>query len=173
LVNSELITNISNRDFSATGDWVGSNWSWLINAFSHTAGANVATLPNSSLGAPPTLGTNYRISFVVNTLTPGNITIAFGGNSTALLPQVSGTATYNIQFSPVSAASLTLSPDAIWEGSISSASVRAVTPPQINRCVNLYDPEMNQAFFGINAGFLSTADTKQSVILRNLYLRSD
>ena len=173
LLNSELITNFSNRDFSAAGDWVGSNWSWLINAFNHTAGANAATLPNSSLGAPPTPGTNYRISLIVNTITPGNITIAFGGNSTTLLPQTSGTAAYNLQFSPVSAASLTLSPDAIWEGNISSASVRAVTPPQINRCVKLYDPEMNQAFFGINAGFLSTAETKQSVVLRNLYLRSD
>ena len=171
--SSELIINVANRDFSTAGDWSGSNWSWSTGAFNHTASASTATLPNASLGAPPTLGTSYRVAITLNTTTPGNMAIAFGGNTTGLLAQVVGTASYNFQFDPLSAAALSLSPDAAWEGSISSASIRAVTPPNINRCVALYDPEMRQAFFGIHAGFLSTPDTIQSVTVKNLYLRSD
>ena len=171
--SSELIINVANRDFSAAGDWAGSNWSWSASAFKHTVGASAATLPNASLAAPPTVGTSYRVAITLNTTTPGSMAIAFGGNTTGLLAQAVGTASYSVQFDPASAAVLTLTPDAAWEGSISSASIRAVTPPNINRCVALYDPEMRQAFFGINAGFLSAPDTIQSVTLKNLYLRSD
>lgn len=171
--STELIINVANRDFSAAGDWAGSNWSWSASAYSHTSGANAATLPNTALSAPPTIGTSYQVAITLNTSTPGSIAIAFGGNTTGLLAQAIGTARYNFQFDPVSAAALSLTPDTAWEGSISSASIRAVTSPRINRCVALYDPEMRQSFFGINAGFLSTTDSLQSVTFKNLYLRSD
>jgi hypothetical protein len=172
-IGSEFITLLANRDFSAPGDWTGSNWSWSAGAFNHTPGATAALLPSSALSAPPSVGTSYQISLTVSTISPGDIVITFGGNSTAALTQDIGTASYILQFDPSSTASLAITPDANWTGSISSASIRAFTPAQINRCVTRYDPEMRQAYFGLTAGFTGTPETSQSVTIKNLYLRSD
>lgn len=172
-IGTELITLLANRDFSAPGDWNGSNWSWAASAINHTPGATAAVLSPTALSTPPSVGTSYQISLTVNTTSPGDIVIAFGGNSTASLTQAIGTATYVLQFDPTSTASLSVTPDATWTGSISSASIRAFTPPQVNRCVTRYDPQMRQAYFGLTAGFLATPDSIQSVTIKNLFLRSD
>jgi hypothetical protein len=172
-IGSELITLLANRDFSAIGNWTGSNWSWSAGALNHTLGATAALLPSSALSAPPTVGTSYQISLTINTTSPGDIVIAFGGNSSPLLTQAIGTATYVLQFDPTSTAALSITPDAAWTGSLSSASIRAFTPPQVNRCVTRYEPEMRQAYFGITAGLLATPGSSQSVTIKNLYLRSD
>ena len=172
LLDVELITLQANRDFSAPGDWAGTNWTVASNSLNHMAGATAASLPTSALTAPPATGTSYRIDVVINTATGGDISIAFGGNSTLPLTQPNGTATYTLQFDAVSAASLTLTPDANWVGSISRISIKPVKPPKINRCVISY-PEMNQIFFGLTGGFLSTPDTVQGVTFKNLVLRTD
>ncbi|MBK8399842.1 hypothetical protein [Propionivibrio sp.] len=172
LLDSEQITLQANRDFSAPGDWSGTNWSVVSNSLNHTVGATPASLPNSALTAPPATGTSYRIDFVIDTTTAGAISIAFGGNSTLPLNQSVGVASYNLQFDPTSATPLTLTPDANWVGNISRVSVKPVRPPKINRCV-VSNPEMSQVFFGLTGGFLSTPDTVQGVTFKNLILRTD
>ena len=171
LLDAELIVAQANRDFSAPGDWSGTNWFIAANALNHVAGATPASLPNSALTSPPSTGNSYVIDFTLNTLTTGTISMGFGGVSVPLTPNV-GTTTYALEISASASTPLTLSPDATWTGSITAISAKPVRPPQMNRCVSLY-PEMNQVFFGLTGGFLSAPATEQGVTIRNLLLRTD
>ena len=170
LLNAELIISQANRDFSAPGDWVGTDWVVAANALNHSAGANAASLPNLALSTPPTPGNAYQIDLVINTTVAGDISIAFGGVATPTLSQTLGTTSYSLRFLPSSSTQLTITPDANWIGGIRQISIKR--PPTINRCVTLY-PEMSQVFFGLTGGFLSGADTAQGVTLKNLLLRTD
>lgn len=170
LLNAELIISQANRDFSAPGDWVGTDWVVAANALNHSAGANAASLPNLALSTPPTPGNAYQIDLVINTTVAGDISIAFGGVATPPLSQTLGTTSYSLRFLPSSSTQLTITPDANWIGGIRQISIKR--PPTINRCVTLY-PEMSQVFFGLTGGFLSGADTAQGVTLKNLLLRTD
>ena len=171
LLDAELITAAVNREFSAPGAWVGTNWAVAANALNHTAGANAVALPNSALITSPTPGTAYRVDIVINTGVAGALAVAFGGVSSPLTPSI-GSTSYSLQFYPTASTQLTLTPDANWVGSISQISVKPVRPPKMTRCVASY-PEMSQVFFGLTGGFLSGTDTQQGVTLKNLLLRTD
>lgn len=164
----ELIAAQANRDFSAAGDWSGTNWSIGAGVFSHLAGATSASLPNTALHSPPTAGASYRLAVKTTTASAGTLTISFGGASNVLnLP--AGTVTQNLQLKAVSAAPLTLTPNATWAGSIDDFSITPL--PTIQRCTAL-QPEMNTFYFGFTGGFRAGA-AQQGVTLQNFILRTE
>lgn len=171
-LGSQLIAATKNQDFSAAGNWVGTNWSIMAGAFSHSTGANAATLPNAALTNPPVAGSTYQIKATVTTITPGTLVIAFGGTSAAAIGQAAGVLNnHTVQLTAVSAGTLTLTPDANWTGTIDDITVTPLNSPTINRCINL-DPEMNSFYFGFTGGF-SAAGGGQGVTISNFYLRSE
>ena len=171
-LGTELISATANRDFSVPGNWTGTNWSVASGVFSHTAGPNSATLPNSALASPPVAGSTYQVVITIVTTTPGTLTISFGGTSTASINPAPGIpTTYTVRLTATSAGILTLTPDATWAGTIDNVSVSPVKTPTINRCISL-DTEMNSIYFGFTGGFLS-GTAAQGVTLSNFYLRSE
>ena len=172
-VDAELISLEANRTFTGIGNWSGTNWALSGGTFAHTAGANAATLPNAALSSAAVIGKSYRIDLDINTVTPGTLTVGFGGNTTTVLNlSAVGLARYRIEIDALNTDPFTLTPDSSWEGSISSASIHAVRTPTANRCIAL-DSTMSQIYFGLTGGFLSDPNTVQGVTIKNLYLRSD
>ena len=172
LLGAELIKVTENRDFSAPGNWVGTNWLVAAGELSHAvAGADAATLPNSALTSPPVAGSTYQVAVKVATTTPGKLVIAFGGKSAAAINLVAGIPlAYTVRLTATSAGPLTLTPNAAWVGTIDNVSVKRL--PTIQRCIAL-DTSMNSVYFGFTGGFRSGVNTSQGVTLWNLYLRSE
>ena len=172
LLGAELIAAAANRDFSAPGSWVGTNWSVAAGVYSHVAGANVAGIPNSALTGPPVAGVSYQIAFTATTTTAGTLTVSFGGVAAPAIAVASGPSmAYSIRLTATSATALSLSPNGAWVGAIDNLSIKPVTAPNISRCVAV-TPEMNTMFFGFASGFRSGA-SQQGVVLKNLYLRTE
>lgn len=176
LLGAEMIVAAADRDFSAPGSWVGTNWSVAAGVYSHVAGANVAGIPNSALTGPPVAGVSYQIAFAATTTTAGALTVSFGGVSAPPIAVASGpSSAYSIRLTATSAAAFSLLPNGAWIGAIDNFSIKPVPAPNISRCVAL-PPVMNTMFFGFTGGFLSGAPVgnppQQGVTLKNLYMRS-
>lgn len=174
-MDAEMIVSTANRTFGAAGAWTGTNWSVAAGWFTHSAGANVATLPNAALLAPPTVGATYQVSFTTTTASSGALTVAFGGRiapAINLIPGVPAGApvTHSIRFTASSAAPLTLTPNAAWVGAIDNVSIKPMAIPHMSRCVAL-NPVMNSVYVGFTGGFQSGA-RQQGINLKNFYLRS-
>lgn len=128
---AEYITATNNRTFAGAGNWTGTNWTVSGGAFVHTAGANVATLPNANLTAAPANGEGFQISLDITTTTGGTLTIAFGGVSAAVITLTPGVYTDCIVGITATGAGsgLTITPDASWVGSIDNVSVKKTQSP--------------------------------------------
>jgi hypothetical protein len=166
----ELIAAAENRDFSTTGNWTGSNWSIAAGALAHTAAADSVTLPNTALRNTPVAAFTYKVSASITTTTAGTLDVSFGGTSSGAIAYAAGTTTFSTPLKAISNAALTITPDALWVGSIDDVSITQT--PTVQRCTIL-NTEMNSVNFGFTGGFLSTASTIQSVTLKNFVLRSD
>ena len=176
-IGDELIAAPQNRDFSAPGNWAGSNWAVATGSLSHTVlGANPVTLPDTALIALPFKGFNYRVSLTSTTVTPGSLTLEFGGHSIDLGLSAAGSKTHTVQMMTSATGNLRLIPDALWSGSIDNISivsenyVRPPPVPTVKRCAALL-PELNSVYLGFTGGFRS-GTSAQGVTLRNLFLRS-
>lgn len=127
-LGAECIVAAADRDFSAAGAWTGTGWSIVSNALAHTAGANAATLPNTSLNITPTSGTIYLITMKVITTTLGTLSLSFGGASMGILAgQWVGTVYINKYIAATGSGALTVTPDATWVGSIDDVSIKIIT----------------------------------------------
>lgn len=171
---AELIKSLVNRDFSAAGNWTGTNWQVAGGTLSHvTAGANSVSLSNTWLSGAAIPGNLYQVTFTAATIAAGKLAVRFGGTSAAAIDLVAGkTATYAVLLLAASTGALKLSPDAVWTGNVDNVSVKRLRLPTIQRCLDA-DPNMNPAYFGFTGGFLSGVDTGQGVTFRNFYLRSE
>lgn len=172
LLRAELIKATENRDFSAPGNWVGSNWLVADGVFSHlVAGGDAISLPNSALISSPAAGAAYEVTVTFATVTSGKLVITFGGTSSSTINLVAGIPiTYVARLTAISATALTLTPNAAWVGTIDNVSVKRL--PTIQRCIDL-DANMNAVYFGFTGGFRSGVNTSQGVTIRNLFLRSE
>jgi hypothetical protein len=127
-LSAECITAVADRDFSAANAWTGIGWSIVSGAFAHTAGANAATLPNTSLNITPTSGVVYVIAMKIITTTLGTVTLSFGGASLGIVAgQWVGTVNVNKHVSATGSGALTVTPDATWVGSIDDISIKILT----------------------------------------------
>lgn len=127
-LGAECITAVADRDFSAAGAWTGTGWSIVSGALAHTAGANVATLPNTSLNITPTNGVVYVIAMKIITTTLGTVTLSFGGVSLGIVAgQWVGTVNVNKYVLATGSGALTVTPDATWVGSIDDVSIKILT----------------------------------------------
>lgn len=131
LFDPEFIVTTEDRDFSASGHWIGTNWQVAGGVLSHVmAGANAVSLPNSALFSPPVAGAAYQVAITVKTTVPGKLVIAFGGTSSSTVDFMVGTQTLSlVQIATTLVGALTLTPDAAWMGSIDNVSITPVTPP--------------------------------------------
>lgn len=171
---AELIKSLQNRDFSAPGNWSGTNWQVADGVLGHAvAGTNAVTLSNTWLAGAAIPGNLYQVTFTAATVAAGKLAVRFGGTSAAAIDLVAGkTATYEVLLLATSTGSLRLSPDAAWTGSVDNVSVKRLRSPIIQRCLDA-DTYMNSVYFGFTGGFLSGVDTRQGVTFRNFYLRSE
>lgn len=174
-MDAEMIVSTANRTFGAAGAWTGINWSVAAGWFTHSAGANVATLPNAALLAPPAIGATYQVSFTTTTASSGALTVAFGGRTAPAINLIPGVptgapVTHSIRLTASSAAPLTLTPNAAWVGAIDNVSIKPMAIPHMSRCVAL-NPVMNSVYVGFTGGFQSGA-RQQGINLKNFYLRS-
>lgn len=173
---AELITAAQDRDFSASGNWTGSNWSVIGGLLTHTAaGANAVSLPISALNRSPADAFNYQVSATVNTTASGRLTFSLGGsNYTTANLGAGSTTTVSATISASTGSPLSITPNAAWRGTIDNVSL-VPKPAIIERCVSLASPmdALNSIYFGLTGGFRSTATTMQSVTFTNFSLRSD
>jgi len=159
-IGSELITSQTDRDFSIdAGNWSGVDWVAGAGVYTHTAGANAATL-----GAyAPTIGKIYQVVITITTTTTDTITITYGGASVSAVGQDLGTLTaLSLVLTATTADFLTLTPGAAWEGSVDDVSIKEVvkaTPSVIindslgNQCISIKPG--NSTTFGIGRGCIS------------------
>ena len=168
---SELILREENRSFSGPGNWSGTKWTLVDNTLTHEAGANAASLSNTALTNAPSAGRAYQIEIKLETSVAGSLNVALGGSANKI-DLLAGASHHQWQILAQSGGALSLTPNASWVGRVLSISVRAQQPPSASRCLPLY-PQMNQVYFGLTGGFLSSANTAQGVSFKNLSIRSE
>jgi hypothetical protein len=123
-LGSELITTTADQDMSGANNWSGTGWSVGSGLYSHTAGANAATLA----GYAATNGAVYQVVMTVVTGTAGTLTIQYGGASASAIGQVAGTLTeYTVVLTATGTGGLVVTPNATWVGSIDNVSVKRIT----------------------------------------------
>lgn len=129
--SAEYITLAVNRDFSGAVSWTGTGWTVSGGVYTHTAGANAATLPNTAMTAAPVNGEGYQISATITTTTAGTLTIGYGGGATSAIPISEGVIQdLIVGVSCIGAGTgLTFTPDAAWVGSIDNVSVKKTSSP--------------------------------------------
>lgn len=116
--NSQLYELLTNPNFtgSATGWTLGANWAYSANAVCHTPGAT-ATL---SQAFSPVVGRKYTVTVSSINRTAGAYVIDVGGNTSATY-SVDGS--YQYTFTATTTGSLTLTPEAAFDGCIDSLSI--------------------------------------------------
>src|SRR3972149_8602227 len=132
-LGSEMITVANNRTFAGAGNWTGTNWTVGSGVYTHTAGANAASLANTYLSEAPVGGNYYKVVIKITTTVAGVLTIALGGRSYFNLagsqPSQDVTSnTYTFMMKAVGNGPITLTPDAVWTGSVDNVSIKKITP---------------------------------------------
>jgi len=168
LYRSERIAAPADRDFSAPGNWTGTNWTVATGKFTHSAGANPAVLPNTALVAPPVPLKTYVLGLSANTTAAGTLTVSFGDTASAPISLSPGIMPVNVSLTASGTGPLKVIPSATWAGSIDNVTVME---PNMFRCIAL-DTEMNSFYFAFTGGFRS-GTAAQSVTLRSFILRTE
>lgn len=123
-IGSELITVTADRDMSGANNWSGTDWTVGSGVYTHTAGANAATLA----GYAATIGNTYKVVLTIVTTTPGALAVAYGGVSTGNIDGTVGTlSAFTFVLIATSTAGLTLTPDSAWAGTIDNVSITQIT----------------------------------------------
>jgi len=123
IAGSELITAVANRDFSAAGNWSGTGWTVSGGVYTHTAGANSATLNYTNFTTNSVIGGHiYKLTFTVSGIGGASPTLTpqFGNNGTAVT--ANGTYTQYLVASS-SGNSLVFSPNSTFTGSLDNISL--------------------------------------------------
>lgn len=80
--NTEIITDLKNRDLSATPDWTGTNWTYdaVNDKITHTTGSTAnLTLANAKLNSGSIInGRKYFVCFRISGRTAGTVTAKLG-----------------------------------------------------------------------------------------------
>ena len=128
-LGEELITDVSDRDFSGdSGNWSGTNWTIGGGVYTHTAGANNATLSNY----PAELGKTYQLTITIVTTQIGELKIRYGEQTSVSVGTVIGTITnYTLVFFNTMVGDLNLIPDANWEGSVDNISIKEINQSSV------------------------------------------
>ena len=166
-LGAEQITALANRDFSAAGNWSGTNWTVGSGVATHTAGANAFTLAAAGLDPDPVAGGIYQIIFTTNTTTAGTITVSIGSIDGIAVGQVTGTDTQTQVVTAADTGALTFTPDATWAGTLDNISVTRITPSNATQIVRNSDNTigleiraggagLDNAFIGKDAGLSNT-----------------
>lgn len=120
---TEQIVTIADRDFSAMGNWTGTNWTVSAGKLVHAAGATAASLPNSALVEPPNPSAPYSIGLTATTTIAGTLTLSFGSTSSLPISLSPGATSISIPITATGTGALTLTADANWVGSVDNVSV--------------------------------------------------
>lgn len=127
-LTGQEITSANNSGFSAPIDWTGTNWAIAGGyTFEYTGtGGEPALLDVPYFNAAPVPGTIYQITFSTTAVTPGTLTIGFGGAVSAPM-QVTHNFTFAVTLTAVdNTTGLSITPTA-WQGAISYVNVRILT----------------------------------------------
>lgn len=123
---TELITGTTDRDFSGSGNWTGTNWAVNSGTLKHTTGSTSnAVLANANLTASSIIaGRYYQVTYTITGRTAGTVQPKIGtGLGTA--QSVDGTYTDYIA-AAADNADLTFTPTSAFDGAIDNVSVQRI-----------------------------------------------
>jgi hypothetical protein len=124
---SQLIINAVDRDFSAAGNWTGTNWSVTGGVLQHTTGNTTsATLTSGFMTTGSIInGRTYALTFTVSGMTAGTIT-PYIGTVAGTVQSANGTYTVYISAN-ANDANLIFTPSNTFDGALDNISLTRVT----------------------------------------------